>query len=585
MTEKDEKFPDAKKIEKEISQFLSEKFGGRVKLISPVVLPQEASFDKEKEEPRTEKEIDFSLKPEELAAYLDQYIIKQDEAKAILATKICTHFNRIKHAESSGEDNKGIVGQIKNNILMIGPTGVGKTYMIKLIAEKIGVPFVKGDATKFSETGYVGGDVEDLVRDLVREADGDIERAQHGIIYIDEIDKIASSTNLIGHDVSRTGVQRALLKPMEETDVDLKVPHDPISMFEEIERYRKTGKRKKRVVNTRNILFVVSGAFNELTELIKKRIVDQGIGFGATLTSRSERVDYLKHTKPEDLIKFGFETEFVGRLPVISVFEQLNEDDLYAILKNPNNPVMVSKKLDFNAYDISAKFEDKALRVVAHLAYGEQTGARGLVSAIEKVLLKFEKKLPSTDIKKLPVTEEVVKDPEGMLQEIISTPDDPRWTQLYEKLDQDEKESVKQYVKNNQAVLADISEIALTPSRIDLIADLYAMSACGINAVMSKIVTYYDQIKKVEAYFYKTHDLNINLDEDAIDVVILEMLSSPTALGDFYKQLTTKFEYGFKLIRDRVGQNTFVITKEAMENPEKFFDNLVKKIYSETPES
>jgi ATP-dependent Clp protease ATP-binding subunit ClpX len=260
MTEKHEKFPDAKKIEKEISQFLSEKFGSRVKLISPVVLPQEASFDKE-EEPRTEKEIDFSLKPEELAAYLDQYIVKQDEAKAILATKICTHFNRIKHAESSGEDNKRIVGQIKNNILMIGPTGVGKTYIIKLIAEKIGVPFVKGDATKFSETGYVGGDVEDLVRDLVRDADGDIERAQHGIIYIDEIDKIASSTNLIGHDVSRTGVQRALLKPMEETDVDLKVPHDPISMFEEIERYRKTGKRKKRVVNTKNILFVVSGAY------------------------------------------------------------------------------------------------------------------------------------------------------------------------------------------------------------------------------------------------------------------------------------------------------------------------------------
>ena len=584
MTEKHEKFPDAKKIEKEISQFLSEKFGGRVKLISPVVLPQEASFDKE-EEPRTEKEIDFSLKPEELAAYLDQYIVKQDEAKAILATKICTHFNRIKHAESSGEDNKGIVGQIKNNILMIGPTGVGKTYIIKLIAEKIGVPFVKGDATKFSETGYVGGDVEDLVRDLVRDADGDIERAQHGIIYIDEIDKIASSTNLIGHDVSRTGVQRALLKPMEETDVDLKVPHDPISMFEEIERYRKTGKRKKRVVNTKNILFVVSGAFNELTEFIKKRIVDQGIGFGATLTSRSERVDYLKHTKPEDLIKFGFETEFVGRLPVISVFEELSEDDLYAILKNPNNPVMVSKKLDFKAYDISAKFEDRALRALAHLAYGEQTGARGLVSAMEKVLLKLEKKLPSTDIEKLPVTEEVVKDPEGMLQKIISAPDDPRWTQLYEKLDQDEKESVKQYVKDNQAVLAGISEIALTPSRIDLIADLYAMSACSINAVMSKIGTYYDQVKKVEAYFYKTHDLNINLDEDAIDVVILEMFSSPTALGDFYKQLTTKFEYGFKLIRDRVGQNTFVITKEAMENPEEFFNNLVKKIYTGTSES
>ena len=582
MTKKNEKFPDPKEIEKEISGFLSEKFGGRVKLISPVVLPQEASFEKE-EEPRKGKKIDFSLKPEELEAYLDQYIIKQDQAKAILATKICTHFNRIKHAQSSGEDNQGIVGQIKNNILMIGPTGVGKTYMIKLIAQKIGVPFVKGDATKFSETGYVGGDVEDLVRDLVHEADGDIELAQYGIIYIDEIDKIASTTNFIGHDVSRTGVQRALLKPMEETDVDLKVPHDPISMLEEIERYRKTGKRKKRVINTRNILFVMSGAFNELSEFIKKRIGEQGIGFGALVTSRSEHVDYLKYVRPEDLIKFGFETEFIGRLPVISVFEQLSEDDLYAILKNPNNPVIVSKKLDFKAYDISVKFEDRALRTLAHLAYEEQTGARGLVSAVEKVLLKLEKKLPSTNVKKLPVTEEVVKDPEGMLQKIVSASDDSRWAQLYEKLVHDEKESVKQYVKNNQAVLAERSEIALTPSRIDLIANVYAMGACGISTVMAKIKTYYDQIKKVEAYFYKTHDLKIDLEEDAIDVVILEMFSSPTALGDFYKQLTTNFEYGFKLIRDRVGQNRFVITREAIENPEGFFNNLVKKVYAETP--
>ena len=584
MSEDDEKFPDPKRIEKEISQFLSEKFGGRVKLISPVVLPQEAPFDKE-EEPSKGKEIDFFLKPEELAAYLDQYIVKQDQAKAILATKICTHFNRIKHAESYGENKKGIVGQIKNNILMIGPTGVGKTYMIKLIAEKIGVPFVKGDATKFSETGYVGGDVEDLVRDLVREADGDIEMAQYGIIYIDEIDKIASSTNLIGHDVSRTGVQRALLKPMEETEVDLKVPHDPISMLEEIERYRKTGKRKKTVVNTRNILFVVSGAFHELTELIKKRIVDQGIGFGATLTSRSERVDYLKHVKPEDLIKFGFETEFVGRLPVLSVFEELSEDDLYAILKNPNNPVIISKKLDFKAYDILVRFEDKALRALARLACEEQTGARGLVSAIEKVLLKLEKKLPSTDIKRLPVTQDVIEDPEGMLQKIISTHDDPKWTQLYEKLTHDEKESVKEHLRNNEAVLAGMSKIGLTPSRTDLIADVYTTSAWSINGIMAKIGTYYDQVKKVEAYFHKTHDLNVNLDDDAIDIVIREMFSAPTALGEFYKQLTTKFEYGFKLIRDRVGQDTFVITKEAMENPEGFFNDLVKKIYTETSDS
>ena len=142
---------------------------------------------------------------------------------------------------------------------------------------------LKGDATKFSETGYVGGDVEDLVRDLVREADGDIELAQYGIIYIDEIDKIASSRNIIGVDVSRSGVQRALLKPMEETEVDLKVPHDPISMIQEIERFRKTGKRDKRAVNTSNILFIMSGAFGDLTRIVKKRIADKQIGFGSKI--------------------------------------------------------------------------------------------------------------------------------------------------------------------------------------------------------------------------------------------------------------------------------------------------------------
>ena len=207
-------------------------------------------------------------------------MIKQDEAKAVLATKICTHFNRIKTGKSRGPTGLEPVGLIKNNIIMIGPTGVGKTYLIKLIAKKIGVPFVKGDATKFSETGYVGGDVEDLVRDLVYEADEDIELAQYGIIYIDEIDKIASSNNLIGPDVSRTGVQRALLKPMEETEVDLRVPHDPISQIQAIERFRKTGKKEKGTVNTKHILFIVSGAFNHLEKLSERGCRKKGWALG-----------------------------------------------------------------------------------------------------------------------------------------------------------------------------------------------------------------------------------------------------------------------------------------------------------------
>lgn len=581
MTEKDEKMPDPRDVEKEISEFLSEKFGGRVKLISPMVIPSETSLGKEEEPPKKKKKIDFSLKPEELAAYLDQYVVQQVEAKAILATKICTHFNRIKYAESSDNDVQPLLGNIKNNILMVGPTGVGKTYMVKLIADKIGVPFVKGDATKFSETGYVGGDVEDLLRDLVREADDDIELAQYGIVYIDEIDKIASSSNLIGPDVSRTGVQRALLKPMEETEVDLKVAHDPISMLEEIERYRKTGKRKKRVVNTKNILFIMSGAFNELGDIINKRMENQGIGFGASLKSRSESLDYLKHIRPEDLIKFGFETEFVGRLPVISVFEKLSEDDLFAILKNPNNPVVLSKKLDFKAYGIEVRFDDRALRTMAGLAYRQGTGARALVSVIEKKLLKLEKGLPSTDIKKLCVTEEVVKDPEGALREIVSGAHAAKWDRTYTELLEYEKESVRNYVKENQSILTNRYDMIMTRSRINVIAEIYASNTCDVNGVMKKIRGYYDQIKELEAYFCRTHDLHVTLHEDATDALILQMNGSQTALGDFYKRLTGDFEYGLKLIRDRTGKKDFVLTKEALDEPEEFLNASVKGIFSE----
>ena len=411
-----EKIPDPKELEKEISEFLAKKFGDNVKIVTPMVLPQEAVLDKAKDKGKPKKKINFDLKPEELIAYLDQYVVKQDNAKAILATKICTHFNRIKRTMESDDPAGSMVGSIKNNVLMIGPTGVGKTYVIKLIANKIGVPFVKGDATKFSETGYVGGDVEDLIRDLVREADDDIELAQYGIVYIDEIDKIASSRNLIGADVSRTGVQRALLKPMEETDVDLKVPHDPISMIEEIERFRKTGKREKQSVNTANILFIMSGAFAELTPIIQKRLSKQGIGFGARIMKSEEQTDILKNVRSEDLIAFGFESEFVGRLPVRAIFEHLTEEDLYQILKNPNNPIILGKKLDFAAYGIDIKFEDHLLRTLAQHAFDENTGARGLVSAVEKALLDFERKLPSTGIKKFPATSSFVEEPQTSIK-------------------------------------------------------------------------------------------------------------------------------------------------------------------------
>jgi len=576
MTIQNETIPNPKEIEKEIGEFLAKKFGGSVKMVSQEVFPQENTQDASGKAPKAEDPFHFNMKPEDLITYLDQYIVKQDHAKAVLATKICTHFNRIKHASSASDSAHDMVGSIKNNVLMIGPTGVGKTYLIKLIAKKIGVPFVKGDATKFSETGYVGGDVEDLVRDLVREANDNIELAQYGIIYIDEIDKIAGSRNMIGADVSRTGVQRALLKPMEETEVDLKVPHDPISMLQEIERFRKTGSREKRSINTKNILFIMSGAFGDLTEIIHRRMTSQNIGFGAAVKTRQDRQDILSHVKSEDLIEFGFESEFVGRLPVRAIFERLTEEDLIEILKNPNNPVILGKKLDFAAYHIDIKFDDPVLRILAQNAFMENTGARGLVSAVEKALLLFERCLPSSDVKKFPVTLSVLRVPKQALSKLMDKKEYHDVLAEFDRLAKNERAAIKGYLHANRKNLSEKYGLTLTPSRMDIVTAFYSKNVMDVGQIIQKVKFLYDEIKKIELSFYKKHDINIVLEDDAIDFIIEQLANPAIHIADFERQLSIDFELGLKLVREKTGKNRFFITRKALLEPETFISNLIK---------
>ncbi len=402
-------------FKKEFEEFLKEKYGA-------LDVEQDTTGAKAGTKSHgSSTQVNFDLKPEELEEYLNQYVERQSEAIEIIATKIATHYNRMKLDDTLTEEQK-LVGNIKSNVLLIGPTGVGKTYIVKLVASKIGVPFVKADATKFSETGYVGGDVEDLIRDLVREADGDIKAAEYGIVYLDEIDKIASAVNMRGIDVSRTGVQRNLLKLMEESEVDLRVPHDMASQMEAAMEAQKTGKVERKKVNTKNILFIVSGAFSGLDEIIRKRVQDKKMGFGAEhkKTEKSGKSELFKQVKTEDLIEYGFESEFVGRLPVIAVLNDLPAEALFNILKNPNSSVTLSKKRDFEAYGIDIEFEDDALRMFAERAYEQRTGARGLVNIIESVLIKFEKKLPSTHIKRFKVTKEIVENPELELNKLLT---------------------------------------------------------------------------------------------------------------------------------------------------------------------
>ncbi len=577
-----EKLPDPKEIEKDISKFLSEKYGGAVRMITPVVLPHSRTAGKEKK-PAASRLAHFDLTPEALIGYLDRYIIKQDRAKEVLATKICTHFNRIKRLLSTPETTPDMVGGIKNNVLMIGPTGVGKTYMIKLIAQKIGVPFVKGDATKFSETGYVGGDVEDLVRDLVRAADDNIEMAQYGIIYIDEIDKIAGNRDRIGADVSRTGVQRALLKPMEETEVDLKVPHDPVSMFQEIEHLRKTGNREKRAVNTRNILFIMSGAFSDLPEIIERRLTTQGIGFGARLKETDDHTDILVKTKAEDLIKYGFESEFIGRLPVRAVFEHLTETDLYQILKNPNNPIILGKKLDFAAYDIDVKFDDRALTALAHQAFGENTGARGLVSAVENALLTFERRLPTTSLARFPVTPAILDDPGHFFEQIGDVSGNKQRQADFDRLADKERQMIRKYIRFNRDRLSSQVNFTLTESRINLAADIYTRSPMDIDHIFVRMRACYDDAMEIESDFQKQHDIHIVLENDAVDLIMENLAGGTAARDDFQKQFTEDFALGFRLIREKTGKDRFLISRQAMLEPEAFINQLIREELTASP--
>ncbi len=577
-----EKLPNQKELEKELSEYLSKKYGNRIKIISPFVYPQGQSQETddvpggggEGEAPR------FDMLPEELEAFLEEFVVKQADAKAVLSTKICTHFNRIKQVGRKEDTPRTTgVGMIKNNLLMIGPTGVGKTYMIKLIAQKLGVPFVKGDATKFSETGYVGGDVEDLVRDLVSEADDDIEQAENGIIYIDEIDKIASSGNIIGHDVSRTGVQRTLLKPMEETDVDLKVPHDAVSQIQAIEQYRRTGKKEKRIVNTRNILFIMSGAFGDLTEIIKNRLQKQGLGFEADVRPTEVPWEILKEVRSQDLIEYGFESEFVGRLPVVVVFDELTRDDLVEILENPNNPVVLSKRRDFRAYGIDIKFEKEALYKISERAAAEKTGARGLVSVIEKVLIPFEKHLPSTPIRTLLVTPELVDDPEAELRAVKENPDEPGRVERFDRAAEKELADIRSFIRERAQDYRRKTGLEISERRVELIADLYLKRATDVNTAVDEFQEMADQIREEEAALKNKIGIRITFDPTAVDELIAESVKTGHPAGPLAFHLAKKLEYGLKLVKDRAGTDEFVLNSEAVRNMEQYIDDLVKSYY------
>ncbi len=430
MTDSKETPKSPEELQKELQEFI-QKFGGDVVAFPNSPMAPEAGGAPEAENTEEaeipEAVLDFDMTPTQVKSYLDRFVIGQEEAKRTLSVAVCDHYNHVKRVLGTPEKNDANEASpaseyVKQNVILLGPTGVGKTYLIRILAQLIGVPFVKADVTKFSETGYVGGDVDDLVRELVRMSEGNARVASHGIVFLDEIDKIAGAQTSQGRDPSGRGVQVGLLKLMEETEVNLRNPMDISAHLQSM--MQGGGGGGPSTINTRHILFVVSGAFSGIDQIIEKRMSEHNIGFGAPARKEqgAESSAILQNVRTSDFVEYGFEPEFIGRLPVRVALDELTNNDLFRILLTSEGSILKQYRQSFQDYGIDIAFEDSALQEVASKAVDEKTGARGLMSVLESCLRNFKFNLPGTKIDKLAMTADLVQDPAKVLGEVIQDP-------------------------------------------------------------------------------------------------------------------------------------------------------------------
>jgi ATP-dependent Clp protease ATP-binding subunit ClpX len=514
-------FPTPEELQTKLSEFMKSNFGDKVSFATFPQPERVEAGDEEKPATPTGEEFVFDFLPRDIKAHLDRFVIKQDEAKKVLSIAVCDHYNHVNYIrklESEDALRAEETEYAKQNVILVGPTGVGKTYLIKHIADLIKVPFVKADATKFSETGYVGGDVEDLVRELVQKADGNVALAQFGIIYIDEVDKLASASNLVGRDVSGRGVQTTLLKLMEDTEVPLRSANDIQGQLQAAFEFQRRGKAKRETISTRHILFVVSGAFEKLKAQVSRRLAQGQIGFKAEPIKVLDN-EIFQHIGTQDFVEYGFEPEFIGRLPVRVVCEELTADDLYKIMKYSEGSILRQYERAFRAYGIEISFEDEALLLIAAQAALEKTGARGLLTVWEKLFRDYKYYLAGSGLSQLRVTEELVREPARVLERLMA------------EGQQNEKEALR-----HEAVM---------------FADRFSGE----------------------------HGVELQFDSSALQRLVERAEAERMKMTDLCAHLFKDFQFGLSLIQKNTQKTRFVLDAAAIDAPDKYLSDLVLRSY------